>query len=135
MKPAPARVANLLGGLGPDERTGILVPVFQPGADIGVELAHRAVRAPLELSFGEFAEPALHQVQPARAGGGEVQDKAGVGEKPTSDGRGLMGGVVVENEMHVQVGGHFPVDLLQEPLELDGAMAGVQGAVRSRAWI
>jgi len=90
---------------------------------------HRASHgAPSDLALSELREPALYQVEPGGARGSEVKDEAGVSEKPALDGRGLVGGVAVENEVDVQVGGHFTVDRLQEPLELDGAVAGVQGA-------
>jgi hypothetical protein len=39
-----------------------------------------------------------------------------------------MGGVVIENPVHVEFGGHLAVDHLQELLELDRAVAGVRPA-------
>ena len=35
---------DLVGGLGPDERLGILVPLVDPLADVGLELGDAAVR-------------------------------------------------------------------------------------------
>ena len=46
--------------------------------------------------------------------------------EPTLHRRRLMGGGVVENQVHVEFGGYFGVDLAQEPQELGGAVAGVQ---------
>ena len=47
--------------------------------------------AALELLGGEFAEPALDQVEPGRAGRGEVQDEAWVREQPPFDRRCFVG--------------------------------------------
>jgi hypothetical protein len=84
------------------------------------------MRAAAKSACGEFREPALDEVQPARAGRGEVQVKAGVGSEPAFDRGGLVGGVVVEHEVHLQLGGDLAVDRLQQALELDRAMAVVQ---------
>jgi hypothetical protein len=48
------------------------------------------------------------------------------------------GGGVVQDEVHVEVGGYFGVDLAEKRRELGGAVAGVQRSddpplVRSRA--
>ena len=45
-----------------------------------------------------------------RAGRGEVQDEAWVGGQPALDRRGLVGGGVVEHEVHVEVVGDLGVD-------------------------
>lgn len=52
--------------------------------------------------------------------------------QPLLDRRGLAGGVVVADQVHVQVGGHFLVELGEELLELGGAVAAVEGAEASR---
>jgi hypothetical protein len=47
---------------------GVLVPGVDPGADVGVEVTHGAVRGAPEVLGRELAEPALDEVQPRRAG-------------------------------------------------------------------
>jgi hypothetical protein len=84
--------------------------------------------AAAQLAFGELGEPALDEVQPRRAGRREVQLKARMGGQPALDRRCLVGGVVVEHEVHVELGWHLVVDRLQEPLELERAVTGVQRA-------
>jgi hypothetical protein len=65
---------------------------------------------------GEFGEAAFDEVDPARAGRGEVQVEAWVSGEPVLDLGGLVGCVVVEDQVHVELGGDFAVDLLEELL-------------------
>ena len=44
--------------------------------------------------------------------------EAGVCDEPAFDGGGLVGGDVVEHDVHVEVGGDFFVDEVQELAEL-----------------
>ena len=57
--------------------------VFDPGADVGVEAGTERCVPRLQQFGGEFGEPALDEVQPRAAGGGEVQQEAGVREQPS----------------------------------------------------
>jgi YD repeat-containing protein len=95
-------VEDLVGGLGPHERAWILVPGFDPGADVGLEGLDAFVDAALQQFGGQLAEPALHHVEPGGAGGDEVGVEAGVGGQPALDGVGLVGGVVVDAPMFVK---------------------------------
>jgi hypothetical protein len=58
--------------------------------------------------------------------GGEVRDEPWMGCEPTPYRRGLVGGGVVQDQVHVQIGVDFGVDLLEEGQELLGSVAGVQ---------
>ena len=49
-------------------------------------------------------------------------------QQPALDGRGLVGGVVVEDQVDVEVVWHLGVDALEELLELDRPVALVQRA-------
>ena len=55
---------DLVGGLVPDEWLGVVVPVGDPGADRGDEIADGAVGAALDPLAGQLGEPALDEVQP-----------------------------------------------------------------------
>jgi hypothetical protein len=46
--------------------------------------------------------------------------------EPASDLGGLMGGVVVEDQVKVEIGRRLLVDLLQKAQEFPAAMAGMQ---------
>jgi hypothetical protein len=48
---------DLVGGLGPHERAWVLVAAVDPIADVGVELAERAMRAAFEFAIGRLAKP------------------------------------------------------------------------------
>jgi hypothetical protein len=57
-------VEDVVGGLVPDVGFGVVVPVGDPGADRGDEVADRAVCAALDPFRRELGEPALDEVQP-----------------------------------------------------------------------
>jgi len=78
--------------------------------------------AAAELLFGQGREPALDHVEPGCAGGREVQLEARVARKPAMDGGGFVGGVVVDDEVDVEILGNGLVDGGEELAELDGAM-------------
>ena len=60
----------MFGGLGPDERLGVLVPCVDPVADVAFERLHAAVVRALQEILGEVGEPALDLVDPAAVGRG-----------------------------------------------------------------
>ena len=53
-----------------------------------------------------------------------VQREAFVPRQPALHGRGLVGGVVVDDQMQIEIGGSLAVDLFEEVQELLGPMAG-----------
>ena len=84
------------------------------------------VDAAADHLVGEEAEPAFDLVDPGGAGRGEVHVEAGMAGQPRLDRGGLVGAVVVADQVDVQVGGHGLVDRGQELLELGGAVPAVQ---------
>jgi hypothetical protein len=78
-------VEDLVGGLGPDEWLRVGVPFVDPFPDVGFEFDDGAVGGAAEFAGGEFGEPAFDEVEPGRAGGGEVQVAAGVEDQPLFD--------------------------------------------------
>ena len=80
----------------------------------------------LEQLGGELGEPALDLVQPRRAGRDEVQVEPRVGGQPALDGVGLVGGVVVADQVHLEILGDFLVQLGEEAAELHRAVPTVQ---------
>jgi uncharacterized integral membrane protein len=83
-------VEDLVGGLGPDKRPGLLVPGVDPGLDRAGRLGDRPVAATPQPLAGQLGEPPLDQVQPRAVGRGEVQLEARVGDQPAPDRRGLV---------------------------------------------
>jgi hypothetical protein len=73
--------------------------------------------APSKLLLGQDREPPFDQVDPGEVGGREVEMEAGVPEQPAVDQRRLVGAVVVEHEMHLQVGRHLPLSMRSRKLQ------------------
>jgi len=80
-----------------------------------------------ELAFGEQREPALHESQPRRTGWGEVQVEPRPFQKPPADQGRLMGAIVVQDHMHVQVGWDMGLDRIKELPELARPMPLMEG--------
>ena len=72
------------------------------------------MRAALDLFFGERGEPALDEIQPRRARRGEMHMKPRVAHKPAAHARRLVSGVVVQNQMNVEVGRDLRLDGIQK---------------------
>src|SRR6266508_419220 len=96
---------DLVGGLVPHERGRVGVPVVDPGLDVGGEGFDRLVGGSLQLLGGQCGEQSFDEVHPRPVGGGEVEVEAAVTKQPFVHGRGLVGGQVVQDHVHVQVGG------------------------------
>jgi hypothetical protein len=75
------------------------------------------------LLRGQFGAPPRDEIEPRGSGGDEVQGEAGMPLRPALDGRTLVGCVVIQNPMHGQTRKDGRVRLLQELLELLGAVA------------
>src|SRR5271157_4358901 len=95
---------------------------FEITADGILEFAGAAVGAAAQLFFGQRREPALDEVEPGGAGRREVQVEAGMVQQPALDRRGLVGGVVIDNEMEFAPARHGVVDGLEKLAKLDGPM-------------
>jgi hypothetical protein len=57
-------VEDLVGGLLPHERLGVVVPGLDPGSDVGFEGLDARVGAAADLLVGEVAEPSFDLVEP-----------------------------------------------------------------------
>src|SRR6516162_7294510 len=66
--------------------------------------------------------------KPGGAGRREVQVIARVVGEPSFDGRRLVGGVIVEHQMDVEIGRHGLLDLREEVAEFDRAVTLVTAA-------
>src|SRR5580700_2369344 len=99
------------------------VVVFEVRADGVLQFAGAAVNPAAQLPFGEQRKPALDQVEPGAAGRSEVQMEARMAQEPALDGRGLMGAVIIEDQVQLQFIRHRGVDGGKEAAKLDRAMA------------
>ena len=84
--------------------------------------------AALDLLVGEESKPAFYLIEPGGAGRGEVEVIARVAGEPRFPGRGLVGGVIVEHQMDVEIGRHGLLDRGQELAEFDRAVTLVAAA-------
>jgi hypothetical protein len=99
---------------------------FEVVADGVLQFAGAAMDAAAQLFFGEASEPAFHQVEPGRARRREVEMKARMTQQPTLDGRGFVGGVVVDDQMERAAARDLVVNRLQELAELHRPMAAMK---------
>ena len=62
---------------------------------------------------GNFAKEAFHQIEPGGRGGNEMDVETGMTLKPSGDFGVLVRGIVVANDVKLQVGGDLLIDLAQ----------------------
>ena len=67
---------------------------------------------------GDFGEPSLHQVEPGPVRGREVHMKAWSLGKPFPNDVGLVGSVIVQQDMDIETRGNVGLDGVQKPAEL-----------------
>ena len=84
------------------------------GADVALERLGGTMDAAPDLLVGDQGEEAFDLVDPGGRGGGEMNMKSRTSGKPSADRRGLVGAVVVEDEVQVHIRWCSPVDRAQE---------------------
>jgi hypothetical protein len=104
---------DLLGGFGLDERLGVLVSLRYPGADVFLECLDWAVIWAAQQVVGQIRERSLDLVDLAGVGGRVVDLEAGMLLEPAADRGALVRGVVVTDQVHVEIVGDQAVDLLK----------------------
>ena len=88
-----------------------------------VQADNRAEDASLQTPLCQRGEQALNGVDSGRVGRGEVDVEMCGASEPTLHCLGLVGGVVVEGQVQVELSRDLPVDQPQEADELGGAAA------------
>src|SRR5580658_4291519 len=83
------------------------------------------MNATSDLTFGEQRKEALDLVEPGAAGRRQMHVPARPAVEPIADGGGLMGCVIVDDQMHVKIRRHGGLNLVEELAELYGAVASV----------
>jgi hypothetical protein len=94
-------------------------------ADVLLQGLYVLVGASPYLFVRQPPKPPLNLVEPGAAGGREVHVEARVRGRPSLDGRRLVGGGVVADQVHIQNSGHLPDDPDQELPELHGPVASL----------
>ena len=107
----------------PDEWLGVFVSPIDVVGDGLDELSDAGDGEAFELPSREFTEEALNEIQPRGGGRGEVELHSRVFLEPYPNSRMLVRGVVVENDVDVELGRDGPLDLTEESQEFLMPMA------------
>jgi hypothetical protein len=84
--------------------------MLNPFVDCGLELRDVVENtSPYTLS-GDFGEEPLDEVEPGARRRREMQDEAFVSRQPAFHGRCFVGGVVVEDQMQIEMGGGLAIN-------------------------
>ena len=86
--------------------------------DLFDQLAQVAEGAAADGALGDEGEPALDLIKPTGIGGGEVQVIAGMTGQPGFDLGVFVGGVIIQDQVGVEVGGKVVVQMLKKGQEL-----------------
>lgn len=101
---------DFISRFGPHEPLGILVGHGDVLPDRCLQLPGTAMRATVDLFFGQGGEPALHKIDPRGPGRREVHVIArSLHQPPMNEGR-LVRAVGVENQVHVERSRHRRID-------------------------
>ena len=112
-----------VGSGGPQEGPGPGVVVVGEAEDPLLELGDGGEGAAADGLPGDDVEPNLDLVEPGGIGGGEVEMVARPVGEPALDAGMLVGAVVVDDEVDIEVRGHVGVDVSEEAQELLVAVA------------
>ena len=111
------------GAGGPLEGFWVLVSMLDPVVNRGLEFGDVVEGSSPDALASDFGEEPLDEVEPGTGCRREAQREAFVSRQPTLHGRGLVGGVVVEDQMQIEMCGRLAVDGFQERQELVCPMA------------
>src|SRR3954462_3636459 len=114
---------DVVGRLDPAEGLRRSIMVVEKGRDGGFEVLNTAMNAAADLLIGQRGKEALDLVQPGTAGRGQMHMPARPLRQPIADQRGLVGGIVVPDQMHVEIARHAGFDLIEELAEFLCPMA------------
>src|SRR5262249_35672995 len=113
---------DFISGFVPRKWFGRFVRQRQVVPNGGDQLTRAAVDAAPELLVGQLDEPALDQVQPGRARGREVQMIARPLHQPAVNRRRFVRGVIVEDQVNVEIQRDSLIDRVKESSEFARAM-------------
>ncbi len=107
----------------PCERLRVLVSMLDPFGDRRLEFGDIVEgSSPYTLS-GDFGEETFDHVEPGAGCRREVQLEAPMSCQPVLHGRRFVGGVIIEDQMQIEMGGRLSIDLFEESQELVCPMA------------
>ena len=98
----------------------MIVQILSDGGD---QFGHAREAATTDSLVGDLAEPTLHHVQPGTRSRDEVQLESWMSLEPRFHMRVLVGRVIVHDDVQIEFGRGFDIDLLEETGELLMPMA------------
>ncbi len=107
----------------PCQGSGTGVVVVGEAADFRLALGDGGAGAAADGLLRDDVEPDLDLVEPGGMGGSEVEMAAGPGGQPALDPSMLVGAMVVDDEVDVEVWGHVGINVFEEARELPVAVA------------
>src|SRR5712664_3797237 len=111
------------GAGGPLEGLWVLVSMLDPLVNRGLEFGDVVEGSSPDALASDFGEEPLDEVEPGTGCRREVQCEAFVSHQPALHGRRLVGGVVVEDQMQIEMCGRLAGDCFQKRQELVCPMA------------
>ena len=99
------------------------VVVLDVSSDVGDQLAHTLDRAATNALLGDQSKPALDLIEPGRVGGRVMYVIARSRSEPRAHLGLLVRGVVVDDQMDVQLGWHAVIDMTEKGQEFLMPMA------------
>ncbi len=94
---------DFFGGFGPDEGFGVCIVVFEVVVNSGFEFGDGGEDAATNALLSDQTEEALDLIEPGGRGRGEVQVKAGMLGQPCLNIGVLVGGVIVEDQVEIEL--------------------------------
>ena len=104
------------GGCRPDKGLGLSVVLVEVVIDVHLQLDDGTEHAATDAFSGDLGEKALDQVEPGRRGRREMHVESRMPGQPRLDLGMLVGGVVVGDQMDIEIRCDLPVD----PVEATG---------------
>src|SRR5215475_6980771 len=96
---------------GPDEGFGVLVSMFDPVCDSGLEVWHAGEGASADALSRDLGKQPFDEIEPGRGSRCEVQGEARVALEPALDWGRLVSGVVVDDQVQIEIRRRLPVDV------------------------
>ena len=108
---------------GPGEGFWIIIGLGDEAVNGCLEIDNGSEYPAFESALGEFGKETLDGVEPRAGGWREVEDESRVAGEPLTHLRMLVGGVIVEDDVHDLSGRHLRRNSIQEADELLVTMA------------
>ena len=118
----------MISGFGPEEGPRFGIVVDDKGGDGCLQFLDATVDAAADLALCQKREPALDLIEPRGVRGSEVEVIARPFGKPGFDRRRLVGGIIVHDQVDIEIGRYRGVDGVEETAKLSCAMAPVAAA-------